>query len=290
MHLNKKIPFFQALLWIFLSIIMVTGTTMMVSYYVRYKQILKKENPFYNIKAIVQTGPVKEALKTVYLAEILELSVDQPVNLYSFDLKKAEDTLLQCPIIEKASVQRWPPDALYVDYTLFSPIAFLAEYTNTALDSHGYAFPIHPFYTPKRLPEIYWGSNNNLNTSEIWGHYFVDERMELTLEILAILSQPQYRDIFVIQRIDVSKSFEESPGRKEIVLIVEDSLEIDNKIITLPCTLRLSPKNYLQELGNYLALRKDFKNRKNILKIDENLNASNLTIDLRIPQVAYMSY
>ena len=107
------------------------------------------------IIAIVQTGPEKEALKTAYLAELLNLSVDKPTQLYALNLKKAEERLLASPLIASVELKRIPPGTLYIDYTVRKPIAWLADYNNTALDAGGYLFPAAPFFTPKQLPEIY---------------------------------------------------------------------------------------------------------------------------------------
>lgn len=101
----------------------------------------------YRIVSIVQTGPEKEALKTACLAELLGLSSDQPTQLYAFNLKKGEAKLLASPLIASARLKRLPPSTLYIDYEVRKPIAWLADYKNTAIDASGHLFPVTPFST-----------------------------------------------------------------------------------------------------------------------------------------------
>ena len=70
-----------------------------------------------------------------------------------------------------------------------------------------------------------------------------------------------------VKRLDVSKAFEPSLGRREVVLILEEQ--------GFTKALRLTPKNFAQELGNYLELR-------------PKLPAIAQVIDLRIPQLAFI--
>ena len=88
----------------------------------------------YNICAIVQTGPEKEALKTAYLAELLDLSVDKPTSLYAFHCRKAEHKLLSSPLICHSAVRRLSLGALHVDYEVRKHVARLSHYKTTAHD------------------------------------------------------------------------------------------------------------------------------------------------------------
>ena len=49
----------------------------------------------YQLHTVIQTGPEKEALPTLYLMELLELSMDKPQNYVTFDEKVAEKKILQ---------------------------------------------------------------------------------------------------------------------------------------------------------------------------------------------------
>ncbi len=71
--MSRKLSFTSALFWIVASLFCVTGGTCK---YVRLQE-QKRAHPSF-IYAIIQTGPQREALKTVYLAELLNLSWDRP--------------------------------------------------------------------------------------------------------------------------------------------------------------------------------------------------------------------
>ncbi len=181
--------------------------------YVKEKPRLKP------ITTIVQTGPLKEGLKTDHLAEILHLSVDQPRSITP---EEAEKALLKHPLIKKAAVSLLNPHTLYIDYTLRSPIFTLIDYENRAIDEEGKAFPLTPYLTPKNLPEL------SLGETDLY---------PLALELLSLLGTQ-------VERIDLSKAQDSSLGRREVVVALSSGH-----------LLRLSPRNHREELERYLALQ-----------------------------------
>lgn len=245
----------QAVAWVIGSALFITGGT--------YKGIKLYQHqhcpavPTYLCR-IVQTGPQREALKTTYLAELLKISADRPVTASSFNLKEAERRLLSCPLIKAAKINLTAPDTVYVDYTVRQPLAWLFDFENIALDEEGYPFPVSPFFTPKKLPEIYLGIRNFY-----WGRPLKDKKAELALTLLQLL----HRLSLQVKRLDTSKAFETSLGRREVVLILDEQ--------GFTKALRLTPKNFAQELGNYLELR-------------TKLPPVPQTIDLRISQLAFI--
>ena len=245
----------HSLSWIIGSALFITGGT--------YKglQLYHREHsqtaPTY-VCRIVQTGPQKEALKTTYLAELMRISADRPITAASFDPAFAKKRLLACPLIKEAKVKIRAPDTVYVDYTVRQPIAWLYDFDNIALDEEGYPFPVSPFFSPKRLPEVYLGIRNFY-----WGRPLKERNAELALTILQLLNRLSLQ----VKRLDVSKAFLPSLGRREVVLILEEQ--------GFTKALRLTPKNFAQELGNYLELR-------------PKLPATPQIIDLRIPQLAFI--
>lgn len=245
----------HSLTWIIGSALFITGGT--------YKglQLYRSQHsqtaPTY-VCRIVQTGPQKEALKTTYLAELMRISADHPITAASFDPAFAQKRLLACPLIKEAKVKITAPDTVYVDYTVRQPVAWLFDFDNIALDEEGYPFPVSPFFSPKRLPEIYLGIRNFY-----WGRPLKESNAELALTILQLLGRLSLQ----VKRLDVSKAFLPSLGRREVVLILEEQ--------GFTKALRLTPKNFAQELGNYLELR-------------PKLPPTPQIIDLRIPQLAFI--
>jgi hypothetical protein len=257
-------------------------------------QMGRQRSARYTITNVIQTGPEREALRTVYLAEIMGLAQDHPTNLYRFSIQEAQRKLLSCPVIAQANVAKIPPNTIYVDYTVRHPVALLYDYSNTALDKEGVTFPLNPFFAPKRLPEIYLGMEDALS----WGKPLQGRKVALALQQLQALYAPSYEELFRVLRIDVSKAFAPCIGQQQIVLIVEDTLRRQEPwgltTYHFPRLLRLSTDNWQQNLRDYLALREELI----VGKMEHSRNASHQTtvhfgatiVDLRLPGVAYLRF
>ena len=105
----KKLNFFTFCFYVIGSTCLISGSSYAIYFGLANMKKKGAVDPAYTIRAIIQTGPQKEALKTVYLAELMGLSFDQPKNLYLFDEKKAEHNLLNSPLIESAKVKKKKP-------------------------------------------------------------------------------------------------------------------------------------------------------------------------------------
>lgn len=250
-----KIPLVESLAWIVGSTLFVTGGTYS-ALNAHFKTEQKKlVDPNYKIARIIQTGPQKEALNSVYLAELMQISADMPVSIAKFDPTAAEKRILSSPVIQEAKVKIIEPDTVHVDYTVRQPIAWLYDFENAAIDEAAVPFPISPFFSSKNLPEIYLG----IDRIE-WNKPIHCKQVDLALKILKLVAFP-------VRRLDVSKAFADTYGHREIVLITEDG--------GITRALRLSLNNYPQELGNYLTLR-------------DSLPATPQVIDMRIPSLAFI--
>lgn len=260
------------------------------------------EDSRHRIAAIVQTGPEKEALKTAYLAELLDLSVDRPTPLYAFDVKEGQKKLEACPLIASASLTRIDPGTIYIDYTVRKPIARLGDYENVGIDKSGYLFPLSPFFSPKNLPEIYlglppFGSEKDEQGREggRWQAPLQVRHLQLAFEILRALDGAPWREGMQVKRVDVSNAFAPSSGQREIVLITEDEvLSEEGKTVCLfPKLLRLPAKNYGQQLSNFLSLRRSMLDdyRLQIAKVhftEPAVEFAPRIVDLRLPKLAFI--
>lgn len=255
----------------------------------------------FQVTAIVQTGPEREALKTVYLAELLGLSVDAPKNLYTVNLKQAEKALLSSPLIQRAYLKRIPPGALYIDYEVRKPIAWIADYKNTAIDREGYLFPVAPFLSPKEMTEIYLGlppfgapEDSYGRRGGLWRTPLQNRYLNLALELLQTFEGSPWKEGLRIKRIDVSNAFAPTLGRREIVLFTEEEFSVrqSEKELTFifPKILRLAPRDYAQQLNNFFALRKTMVEdyRKQLASADEGGRFAPRIVDLRIMQLAFV--
>jgi hypothetical protein len=259
-------------------------------------------DPRFQITAIIQTGPEKQALKTTYLAELLGLSSDQPISLYALNCERAKEKLLASPLIASAHVKRLPPSALYIDYEVRKPIARLADYQNVALDREGHLFPLDPFLPPKELPELYLGLPSFGGPTDrfgrkggLWQTPLEGRHFRLALEILQTLEQSPWQSEFRVKRIDVSNAFAESLGIREIVLSIEEEIILDRSgqplICTFPKLLRLSPKDYPRQLVHYQALKRGITEQYKRQLATAELAGGRFSpriVDLRIPQLAFI--
>ena len=260
------------------------------------------EDTRYRIAAIVQTGPEKEALKTAYLAELLDLSADRPVSLYVFDVKEGKKKLEACPMIASATLRRIDPGTLYIDYTVRRPIARLGDYENVAVDKNGYLFPLTPFFSPKNLPEIYLGlplfsgeKDEQGREGGRWQTPLSNKHLQLAFELLRALDGAPWREGMRVKRVDVSNAFASSCGQREIVLITEDEVlsEGGKTVCLFPKLLRLPAKNYGQQLNNFLSLRRSMLEdyRLQIAKVhftEPAVEFAPRTVDLRLPKLAFI--
>ncbi len=194
--MNKKFTLSRALIWIFSSAVLINLFAyfgILTYRYFKNTETLDYEVP---IKAIVQTGPQREALRTNYLAELLGLCVNRPILCTEFDLKQAKEILLTSPVIQEADVKLKEPGILFIDYTIRNPICYLKDFKDVALDRKKVPFPTANFFTPKKLPEIYLGMDEEI----MWNEPLTGEKIDLAFELLKILTGPIVSDLFNIHR------------------------------------------------------------------------------------------
>ena len=281
---SKKLPLAIALLWIFVSTLCIFGTAYKWLHEDQLKEAERKKDVRFYLAKIIQTGPQKEALKTTYLAELLKLSIDHPIYWKLFDCKEAEKKLTACPLIKEAKIHLSDPTTVFVDYSIRQPYIELYNYENIALDREGYPFPLRPFFSPKKLTQIYCAFSEDFKIH--WHTPIQNREIQLAFHILDLLSQDAYKDLFFVKRIDVSKAFAESYGAREIVLLIEEEVEQQKegkkKRYLLPRLLRLSTKNFTQELGNYLELRQKLNGQEELFTLKEQV------IDFRLAQLAFI--
>lgn len=263
------------------------------------KQIEKScKNPFYNAAFICQTSPQKGLLRSDYFAEVLGLSQDFPVSLYQLDCKECEKKLLASPLIQKVKVKKRFPNTLYIDYEVRRPIAKIADYRNTAIDKEGYLFPLSPFLSVKEIPEIYLGlpafgamEDSFGRKGGKWNEPLKDRYIQLAFDLLVFLKDAPWKEGLKIKKIDVSNAFATTLGTKEIVITTEEELIFgEGKVALFPKLLRLSPKDYPQQISSFFLLRRHMENdyRKQIAHLKDSTRFSPRIIDLRIPHLAFV--
>ncbi len=245
------------------SLVFITTTSIFTIYRIaRYVEVERILNPDYVLDTIIQTGPVREALPTVLLAELLDLSVDKPTNYFAFDEAKASRKLLNCPVITYAHVKKIKPNKVYIDYELRRPIALYADFENMAIDVDRQIFPLMPYFSPKQLPEIVLGEHK-------FSHIVTGEKIDLAFSVFLTFCYAGLGEDSTILRIDVSKAYCPSYGKREIIVVVEHKQEKHY--------LRLTEKNLSTGIANYVSLIQNLESQK-----------ATRVIDLRIEKLAYV--
>lgn len=208
------------------------------------------------IRWIAQTGPIKEGLKSDYLAELVGLSKDHPKSI---DPEEAQKILQKSPLIKEVKVSIINGDTLYIDYIMRQPQLFLFDFSNIAIDEMGYLLPFKPFFTPKKLPTLFLGLKSMVN----WSEPIQEEKVRLAMDLVCYL-----KDVAQVSQIDLSQTEEKTLGKQEIILVLDNENGSHHY-------LRLSLRRYTQEILHYCTIR-------------ERMILKNFVIDLRVPNLAFI--
>lgn len=241
--------------FILFATLIVSGTAWGAFGIYNYYYNLKIRDPKFRLQAIVQKSQNLAQLKTSFLVEALGVSVDEPVSLYSLNLKTLENTLLAYSPIRAVKLEKIPPSTLFIQYELRQPVAILGDLSNTGVDKEGVLFPFQPFYTPKRLPFIYFSEKNFQ-----WGDSLEKSQWTLAFDIIKKFSGKKEVELL---SVDLEKLEALSFGEREIVVKLKSFL------------LRLEARNWAEGIDRFLTLLPFLKFEK-----DEVL------FDFRIPQLA----
>lgn len=258
---GPKYPWKKVIFLITFSCLALSGSAAAGYFFYRYTQQKQAVPGEGVIQAIVQTTPQSGSsyipLQAVFFAETLGLATDHPTYLAEFDVEEGKKKLLSTHALLDVQVKKMKPNLLYIQYKMRTPIAYLEDYSNTAVDQTGTLFPYIPYYPPSSLPKIYVGEKRPLNP---WGTQIEKNLFELVQSLTLSLKEED------IERIDLSHAEASSAGKREIVILLKGG-----------CLLRLPPKNYEQQINYYFILKQKF------------LKESQASlIDLRISKVAYI--
>lgn len=285
-YLSKKISYTRAFSWIIASAVVFSFLSHKVIDYTFVKK--RKASLRQIVSYIIQTGPQKEVVVSDYLAQLLDLSLDKPVLFSTFDLEEAKAKLMRSPILGEVQVKKIKPNMVYVDYTVRKPIALSIDFFNAALDRGGVIIPMHPFFSPKKMPEIYIGEKGLQESEDLkFGSTLKGCYIDLAFSVLEVLLD-KGKDLFFVKRVDVSESLASSLGKREIIVIIENEVYQQSQEAPLLSShfLRLTPRHYSQEIANYLKLR------EHLLEAEKheprNSSFKNKIIDLRLPQLAFI--
>lgn len=281
------LPLWQSIFWIVGFTFVFSGTCHKLLQTYVVKKHPKDAPVVYNLSYIVQTGLQKEALHSDYLAELLELSKDRPTLFTQFNEEAAREKLLASPLFQEAKIKKIAPNMVYIDYTIRKPIGWAADFVNTVVDKEGHLFPMAPFFSPKKLPEIYLGKEGIQESYQeqepSFQHPLKGNLMDLSLQVLGLFKGCE-KDLFRVKRIDVSQAFSPTLGKRGIVAVLENDLE---EGISSTHFLRLSTPRFSQEISNYFTLRAHLlETEKEKVLLGEKIKER--IIDLRLSQLAFV--
>lgn len=284
--IDNKMPFSRSLLWILVTTLLISGSAFMGWLYFLHNRDRRLHDDQYRIVAIIQSTPHADALKTLYLAELLDLSLDRPINLYQFNINNGVLALLKNPLIKNASIKKILPGTLFIHYELRLPFAYVGDVTNTVIDQEGYLFPFRPFFTPKHLPTIYLGLSEGACK---WGNCLKDEpSVNLAFSILREIEQLPQKNLH-IKQLDVTQAQSDSYGQRQVVLVTEEKRQDKTSSSNPLIFLRLSTNHIAQDLTNFQTLRNElFKKNEGLLAKLQKESSQALIVDLRIPHLAFI--
>lgn len=272
-----KIPVKRAIIFLLLSLVLTTFIFFATRFFLCYLTERNENDPRYSIKVLAQSCTTDEPLRFAHLAEMLELSIDKPINLYAVRKQDLEKRLLSYPIVQSASVRFIEPCIVYVDYSLRKPVAMLADFENVGIDAEGHLFHIVPFITPKKLPEIYFGN--------LWGSNERKMLLERAFDLLECIQKKEYSTAAMhVSYIDMQKA-QATTADREIIL------ELIGKRKYL---LRLQSEGYEDGLNRFFTLiqhRMEALLAKEVIKPPSVIpwdDTEQIVVDLRLPKLAYI--
>ncbi|MDP1880809.1 MAG: hypothetical protein Q8K60_07705 [Parachlamydiaceae bacterium] len=268
---ENRLPFAKAVIWILVSTLLISGTSLMGWLYFLQLKNKRFHDDQYKITSIIQNLHQEDALTTTFLAEKLDLSVDNPINLYQFNVKEGEKKLLNESIFKRVNIKKILPGTLYVNYELRKPMAILGDFSNTLIDSKGVLFPFQPFFSVNQLSVFYLGLEKS---GWKWGDRLSQmQHFDLGKKILNDFKKMNLFG-FIVESIDLSQLASESDGKREIIL----KLKIDGKSFYL----RLGLNQWELAITNFLTLYEWKFNQS-------KMGFKNQTLfDFRIPHLGFI--
>jgi len=215
-----------------------------------------------SITKISQLSLQKEVLSNLYLAELLDLSCDKVVSCEEFDIEAGKKKLLASPCIDEAKVTFIDDTHIQVSYSHVNLAALIADFKNRGIDEGGKIFPIKPFFSPKGIVSVFLGikevkEGGAIDTYEEKSRWVFAKKFLKDLSVVNIQGKVTF--------LDVSKIEEKSLGKNEIILKIDYFERTD--------ILRLSKRNYLNEIQNYIILTEKLKHEKGQIMIDFRLDS-----------------
>ena len=259
-----QLPIRRALIWIALSVLIFAGATLGVGLSINFYKNLRAKNPRYTLKKIIPKAHRDLYIPEENFAKWLEVSLEQPPNLYDLKHSKMVAALMEQPILEKVRITKQPPSSLIIDYWPRMPVFQLADQKDTLLDDQAMVIPHEPWIIGA-YPKIFLG----LTEAVSFGKEVRALEWDIVMQIYSVWQEIglSYR----LGRIDVSQSFAKSAGKRQIVLVIDLEGEATHY-------LRLPTKGFEGRLRDYAALCQHW--------VENNELNQDRVVDFRIEEIA----
>lgn len=260
----EPLPFYRAALWIFFTTLLISGSAFFGLIYYKHIQEIRTHDSKYAIRGLIQNCCGGFELPTLYFTEMLNLSADTPDHLYKWVVADGEAAIRKSPYIKSASIERIPPDTVKISYVSRIPVASVADIKDAWIDQEGVLLPQHPLFGEKQLTKFILGMEK-----PSWGVRMNNPEVVLALQIKKLAEKEFPKQ--TLSAIDVSRAFARSAGKRQAIVVFE--AEGNTHV------LRLTAKNYWQQLANY----------KELLKSGSLASSKFTVIDLRLNHLAYLT-
>lgn len=240
---ESKMKFLYRFLFIFLSCCFISLPAYLYLFGKKYQRPVL-------LKALIQKTPTIDQLSPRFFSDYLGLSpLGQPLILKRLDAVKIQNRLKEFPVFKSIEAEFTPLGELCVSYDLRRPLFELYDYKNCGLDKEGFITPLVPFYSPKKLPQIYLGLKQ-LSWDE-------PHNISQALDIVDFFEKNQFQGIN-LKRIDLSRLNHKLISHREIIVIVSVG-NVDHY-------LRIHPSLIQKALVRYVSIFLEPKLKKTISK------------------------
>lgn len=209
----------------------------------------KKKYASTKLTTLIQKTPTRQTLSPRFFSNYLRLNpYGKNLAINRLDIDKINKKLKAFPIFKSIDAEMTKEGALQINYFLRNPEYQLKDYTNCGIDDEGFLMPLTPFYTPKKLTQVFLGLDK-LDFSKAY-------QVSLANEVIHFFRLNQL-DQLTVTMIDLSKMKAVIKSHQEVIVTIEF---LDKKHY-----LRLHPQNINKGLTRYVSLFKEPSLRQKIL-------------------------
>lgn len=201
------------------------------------------------LTTLIQKTPTRQTLSPRFFSNYLGLNPQgKNLAIKRLDIDKINKKLKSFPIFKSIDAEMTKEGALQVSYFLRNPEYQLKDYSHCGVDEEGFIVPLTPFYTPKKLTQIFLGLEQ---LTFLKAHHIT-----LANQVMDFFRLHQL-DQLTVAMIDLSKMKAAIKSHQEVIVTVEF---LDKKHY-----LRLHPHYINKALIRYVSLFKEPSLREKIL-------------------------